>query len=204
MFDIVKKLMMARQITMEKGEIRLLGQRMIMAPAITFYYLQNIFSSNELSNKMMYYTCKVTNTRGYASGLSEHYGLKGEKLIQWMANSSQLAGWGEFELVNFDAKQKRAIVQVKNSAVATYFKKQAIPVDHMIRGYCAGVAAMVFNDNNIDMIETKCLAKGDKICEFVGKPTKEFDFNSKLITSQLDESGEIEKKLRNIAWNKKQ
>lgn len=188
---------------MEKGEILLLGQRMIMAPAVTFYYLEHALPQNELSNKLIYYACKLANTDGYAKGLFEHYNLKGEKLLQWMANSAQLAGWGEFNVINIDRENKRTVMHVNNSAIAQLFKNSKEPVDHIVRGYSAGVASLVFEDN-IDFVETKCAAMGDKYCEFISKPTKDFDFSSELVSNQLDESGEIEKRLRETAWRKKQ
>ena len=204
MFDIVKKLIMARQISMEKGEILLLNQRMVMAPAITFYYLLHALPMDDISGKWLYYACKLTNSDGYAKALYEQFGLKGDKLLQWMANSAQLAGWGEFEIIDINVQEKKSIVQVRNSAIAQWFKNSKSAVDHIVRGYNAGVAAVIFGDRDIDVVETKCSARGDRFCEFVCKPTNDFDFNSEIVSAQLDKTGEIEKRLREIAWKKKQ
>lgn len=111
---------------------------------------------------------------------------------------------GEFDVVNIDVKEKKSIIQVRNSAVAQWFKNGNSAVDDVVRGYNAGVAAVMFGDRDVDVVETKCVAKGDRVCEFVCKPTKDFDFNSEIVSAQLDKTGEIEKRLREIAWKKKQ
>jgi len=44
------------------------------------------------------------------------------------------------------------------------------PVCHFTRGFFAGAAgALKFKSENVEGVETKCVAKGDPYCEFVVK-----------------------------------
>jgi len=197
MFDVFKKLMFARQIQIEKGSLIILGQRMLILPALTFVYLQKVAPNKELMNKFIYYSCKLADVKGFASGIREKYGLTEEKLTKWMFDVAMLAGWGQFDLLSIDKEKLTMIFHVKNSPVSILFKHSTSPVDHAIRGFIAGASETLYK-KPIDTIEIKCQGMGDQYCEFITKPTKEFDFNDSLVKSQLDIKGVIAKEIKKI------
>jgi predicted hydrocarbon binding protein len=199
MFDLAKKLMMARQIKMDKGSLILLEQKMVMCPAVTFVFLPSLVGDNDIG-KHIYYACKLADEQGFTKGIRKRYGLEGGKLIQWMANIAMLGGWGDIQVMKLDMKQKRAIVQARNSPIALQYppsKSSKVPVDHIMRGYMAGAAEVAFGTPT-DFIETKCQAMGDPHCEFIAKPTDEFDKSDPRVQSQLDLTGEILSKISRI------
>jgi predicted hydrocarbon binding protein len=66
-----------------------------------------------------------------------------------------------------DFAKKEAIIRIKNSAVARQITAKE-PVCHLIRGYINGVYHSVFGTSAV-CAETKCMAKGDPVCEFHAK-----------------------------------
>lgn len=186
-----KKLMFARQIQMERGEIVLMGQRMVMLPAVTFHFLQN----KKDCKKYLYYAGKLADSIVYTEGIMKKYGLVGRKVVDWMKNSAEVGGWGQIEVKEYDSKKKRCIIHFKNPPVSFYNKKMDHNhMDDLSRGYVAGALCMAFNDN-IDTVEVKCQNLGSPFCEYVSKPTKEFDSSSPIVQEQLDLSGRIEAEL---------
>ena len=197
MFDFFKKLMLARQVQIEKGSMLLLGQRMLILPALTFVYLQKAANDKEMINKYIYYCCKLADVLGFTKGIQERYGLKHENLIKWMMDVAMLAGWGKFEIISMDTEKLTMVAHVKNSAVASLFGPSKFPIDHAIRGFIAGASEALYK-KPIDTIETKCQAMGNQYCEFITKPTKDFDFNNSLVKGQIDKIGIDIKKIKNI------
>lgn len=195
MFDVVKKLMFAKQIQLEKGCITLLGQRMVMAPASTFVYLQKLgkeCEQEELINKLIYYACKVAGYKGFAKKIIEKYNLHGSKFIKWQTDVAMLGGWGGVKHIETVIGKKYSIVHFSNSPIAKLFGHSKNAVDHAIRGYTASVAELAFKEPS-ETIETQCQAMGHKCCEIVSKPRKNFNPNDEIVKKQLDLSGKIQK-----------
>lgn len=177
MFSFVKKLIFARQLRMERGEIEMLGQRMLIIPSYTFAYMIKNSKNHVETGKFIYNACKHVNrdNAGFTYGVSRKFGLEGADLIKWMADIATMAGFGVIEIISIDEKEKRAVVHIEDSPIAKLVGHSKYPVDHPIRGYMAGAAEVVFNKNIknekkwqlYDYIETKCTASSDKICEFV-------------------------------------
>ncbi|MCK5023112.1 MAG: 4-vinyl reductase [Candidatus Aenigmarchaeota archaeon] len=177
MFNFVKKLMFARQFKMEKGEIEMLGQRMLIIPSYTFAYMIKNSTDPIESGKNMYHACKHVNMDdvGFTYEISEKFGIKGVDLIKWMADIATMAGFGIIKIVNIDEEKKTALVHIEDSPITEFIGQSKYPVDHAIRGYMAGAAEVVFNGlgkksgewKKYDYIETKCRSLSDNICEFV-------------------------------------
>lgn len=176
MFDVFKKLLLARQMSIEKGKIEMLGQRMIIAPVYTFsYIIKNAVNQDEMG-RLIYDACKHANNdpRGFTHDVSRKYKLRGEKLIRWMADIATTSGWGVINVVKVDEREKTAVVNIEDSPVAKFIGKSKHPVDHPIRGYMAGAAEVIFNDLKAnkgewvkyDYIETHCRATGNPFCSF--------------------------------------
>lgn len=177
MFDFVKKLMFARQLKMEKGRIDMLGQRMMIIPTYTFACMIKNAKDPIETGKFIYDACKHTNrdALGFTYKVSEKFGLKGADLIRWMANIATMAGFGIIEVIEINENKKTAAVHITDSPMVQIIRNSKYSVDHPIRGYMAGAAEVIFNglekDNKkwkkYDYIETKCMAKGNNVCEFI-------------------------------------
>ena len=147
--------------------------------------------------KECYYSAKLTTHNHLTSLLEKEYGLVHYKLEQWMRDVAELMGWGVFTILNVDWKKKEALITVKDSPVAKEMGRVNYAVDHVSRGATAGAISIIFR-TNIDVIESKCISKGDIVCEFVVKPNKKFSFRDKLVKQQMYNNN----KLKKLGWLK--
>lgn len=167
MFDVIKKLLFARQLSFEEGEIKLLGQNVVMTPVTIFMELYNYLKKNEPKRygDILYNITKEV-ARKYDIVLKEKYGMNPYKLAEWDVNTLGLAGLGKGELAKFDLKNKECIVRVVNSPIARQLKPAKIPIDFVIAGYIGGSGIVVFNSEKIICKEVTCEAMGHRYCEF--------------------------------------
>jgi predicted hydrocarbon binding protein len=78
-------------------------------------------------------------------------------------------GWGKPELVDLEFSPLIATIRMHYSFECVG-RSSMIPTSHFIRGHIAGLGK-VFFDKSIDVTEVRCVAKGDRFCEFVAKET---------------------------------
>jgi predicted hydrocarbon binding protein len=87
--------------------------------------------------------------------------------------------------IDLDLENKRAIVVVNNSAVGSVLKgKVKAPCDHFMRGIIAAIFWDFFNEE-VDCVESECIAMADSKCKFVVKLPHEFDFSKENVKQQL-------------------
>ena len=100
-----------------------------------------------------------------AKRLKEIFGLSDKGLIQALSQAGQATGWAITEFRQVDFKRCTATIIVKDCFEAAAWRKKPYAVCHWTRGYLAGYMSTVFS-NPVEAMETKCIAKGDKYCEF--------------------------------------
>lgn len=187
MFDFVKKLLFARELQLERGNIKLLGQILVLHPITTFKYLLEKDKNSVIAN-ILYKSGKETNQFTFTHKLRERYKVEGLKLLELMVNVAQMAGWGEFTIKKFDSKNKICLIGVSNSP---YFREYGITnsiVDHVVRGFICGALINIMKDSTLETLEIKCESNGDHHCEFLTKRKADF-------------SKEIQKKYHNqVDW----
>lgn len=125
--------------------------------------LENVFSSTAgaVIKRVMGRTCgerfwiKMTKT-----GVSRREALKHLSLQKNMEN------WGEITYQNLDFTKRSGKIIVKASFEARGLSKsRENPSCHFLSGFFTGFLSGLF-DENIAVVEEKCLAKGDPQCEF--------------------------------------
>ncbi len=182
MFDIVKKLMFAREIDFEEGEINLLGHPIIMCPIATLVEIRR-FLENIDATALLYRASKNSGL-DYMKDMKKKFGMKPRDLMKWGVNTISLAGWGKTKILNVDFDKKVARLVLEDSSFVRCYGKSKEPVDDVFRGYIAS-AATIFFRTDADAIETKCKAKGDRLCEVIAKPRGRFDTKKPGIKKQL-------------------
>jgi predicted hydrocarbon binding protein len=96
------------------------------------------------------------------------------------------SGFGLLQNIQLDFSANKAIVNVSNSAVALLLKGKArLACDHLLRGILAGIFSAAFKQD-IECVESKCLALNNNACEFVCEPAGNIDFSSKEAREQLE------------------
>jgi len=193
MYNIVKKLLFARELSLERGKISLLGHTVIMAPVSSFIEIRKYLSKFG-ATALLYEACKHSGIT-YMKTLIKKFGMKSSReLIEWGMNTISLAGWGNVELLSFNEDKKFSILILRGSEFARNYGPSKEPVDDVFRGYCAATATVVFK-TDMDVVETKCLSMGKGVCEFTVKPAKEFDLTKKSISNQLQVTNKTIKRL---------
>ena len=173
MLDVVKKLLFARQIKFEKGKIFLLGYPIVMQPAEIFVQLKKEIVKKDPKDKFLYEMSKNAGKK-YMKGISSKFKMSLSEKIKWGINSFELGGWGITEITDLKVKEFKAIIKIKNSTVAKLYGKSDVPVDDVMAGFIAGASCIYWN-KEMDVIERKCIAKGDQFCEFIVLPTEEIN-----------------------------
>jgi len=105
-----------------------------------------------------------------AKRISELYQLRGKALLEALAQAGQATGWAITEVKEIDFEGCKATIIVKEGFEAIAWREKPHAACHLTRGYLAGYLSTVFN-KSVEASETKCLARGDKYCEFVIKAT---------------------------------
>jgi predicted hydrocarbon binding protein len=192
MFDLVRKLMMARELKMEEGEIVLFGERIQMSPAQVFVNMFKGLKEPELSRVgyLQYAATKSAISEWFAN-VAKTKEIKREELLKWETNVWKTAGWGNIFFNATDFMKGRVSCRIENSPFAqTYIKifgKSKIPVCHNLRGGLAGGCIAVTGMKDIEAVEKTCMAQGSPHCEFILRPRKELEKVSDInIRKQLD------------------
>jgi len=174
MFDFVKKLLFARELQLERGNITLLNEILVLHPISTFKYLLDKDKNNIIA-KTLYISGKETNQFTFSNKVRQRYKAEGVKLLQLMVNIAQMAGWGEFTIAKYDPKNKVCVVKVINSPFYRQYGVTNAIVDHIVRGFICGALINIMKDTSLESIETKCESNEDRVCEFVTMRKDHFD-----------------------------
>ena len=104
---------------------------------------------------------------GYLSAkkFKETQNLSDTETIDFMMTMGAQIGWGHFDLIDYDFKNRKLQIRVLNSAFAGAYGDATEGVCHLINGVLSGLAAVLFGRNCMGS-ETECLAKGDPHCVF--------------------------------------
>ena len=165
MFEVMAKLLFNKQIKFDDGRLVLLGIRDSFTPLDTYLEFQKImFKSGK--EKLIYDSAKVAGFNWFKKMSELFPGITQNKASNWGIDLIALSGWGIPEIEKIDFKNKYAVFILKNSTVARGFGSSEKPVDCLFAGLLAGGMSFSLKED-LDAIETHCLAKGDKECKFV-------------------------------------
>ncbi|MDI6810964.1 MAG: hypothetical protein QMD80_04715 [archaeon] len=99
----------------------------------------------------------------WISRFHEGWGLKGDEFVKAIEEFYAELGWGKFSI-----DIEHLTISIENSFIARgYGKGEAKkPVCHFLCGYNASLITELIN-KEVDIEEKKCMAKGDRYCEFI-------------------------------------
>jgi len=161
----IKKLLFARQFLIMDGKIEVLGTPQVMLSSLALAELQII------NKKKVYSLIKDVIHKNFVS-YGKKLGAKGPDMLLNLEEIYETLGLGKLEIVDLDAKKKKAIVKVHHSPVAeTHIKnkiKSKEPVCISIAGALAGMFTFLLG-KQVDCTETDCVVLGKKFCQFMVK-----------------------------------
>ena len=155
--QFVKKLMFARQFSMEDGKIEMLGSREVMLPV-------NFVASFD---KSIYAQAKKASV-GMLQKLAKKLGLKGPTLMNTAIQIYDSYGLGKMIIKTMNGS-KSALVEVKESPIVAELRmrgeKPKAPACFLTAGVLAGTMSVILS-KDMDAKEIRCAAKGDGVCQF--------------------------------------
>ena len=150
---------------MSEGKLELLGVRTCFTPTETYVQIQR--SLEETGSQYLIYQSAKKAGYDWFKVMSEAYpGMKQSEALKWGIDIVSLAGWGITELSKVDPEQKKATFTIRNSSIAKIYGKSESSVDHLFRGLVAGGVSFILK-SELDCVESKCVAKGDTLCQFI-------------------------------------
>ncbi len=164
--NFFEKLMLARRISFSEGRITLLDQRSVIFPSdfISIYTLK--INENPDQIKALYLSAKRIVNGNFGSSIKSLYSSE-EEYPELIKKIAEFGGWGTMRFENVDMEKGTGNVIITNAPIGTYLKgKVNTPSDHLLRGFCAGGAAVAFG-KNVDALEIECVANGADKCKMI-------------------------------------
>jgi predicted hydrocarbon binding protein len=123
----------------------------------------------------------ISERFGYAKTIPDK-----KKLLEFNIGQTAMVGMGKSEWIKMDFENEVFVFKCNSTTAREYkrfFGTQKQSVDHFLRG---GVNAYVEQalKKKTFTVETKCIAMGDKCCEFIIKPIDKWNKNDPLFKEQ--------------------
>ncbi|MDE1850173.1 MAG: 4-vinyl reductase [Candidatus Micrarchaeota archaeon] len=171
--SLIENFMMARSITFKDGSISLFSNRIVMAPATFFFEFTKAIEDSPKETRSLYGSAKAS-FKEIVSKDVRTYKFSVNDYIKWLFNIAIFSGWGILTLDSLDKEKMTGIITMNNSPISEGLKGQAkLPCDHIVRGFIAGAMSIAFKQD-IDVVETECVALGSAKCKFVFRLASEF------------------------------
>ena len=110
---------------------------------------------------------RVGYSYGRAAGrAAKRQELDPERAFEAMQTLARESGWGGFNLNSGDLNAGEAGITVKDCFFCLHASEAAEPVCHVLVGLVGGMADEILNVSH-RVVEDKCIAKGDGVCEIL-------------------------------------
>jgi predicted hydrocarbon binding protein len=124
---------------------------------------------NELASTFVTGGAVILQRMGYSYGktvakLAVHNGATSDDVLDVITRHAREAGWGRMSLNSGDMNIGQARLVMRNCYFCLHWKNPQEPVCHMLGGFIAGVADEMLGKVH-RVLEQRCVAKGDAICE---------------------------------------
>jgi len=109
----------------------------------------------------------------FCKALAKRRGVKPREMVDILIKLAEMNGYGKLQLVKLDYGKKEAIFHMRHlpsELIATNGTKGKV-ADRYWAGMLASGASWIF-DEDVDAVETRCVADGKESCEFVVNPSK--------------------------------
>lgn len=180
MFEVTRKLLMLRELKLEKGETSLFGVRIIGIPAQIIASMLRIAENKNRYKKIanLQYEASKRAVMRWFYECKQRTKLKGDELLKWMNMIFRVGGWGVPEIKISDLKAGRVKFVVSNSAVAAiYLKKYGrsnYPVCCIVSGGTAGCSSHLVG-KTYEVEEISCMTQGHPVCVHVSYEKNQSD-----------------------------
>ncbi|MDA4123933.1 MAG: hypothetical protein OK438_00590 [Thaumarchaeota archaeon] len=155
-------------VDVEHGTIRRKedGIRMMAVGSIGWATIEK-----ELASTFMTGSAVILQRMGYSNGrylgrLAKTREVAPQGAYEALQGFARELGYGEMRLVGGDLYGGQARILVKNCFFCLHIRDSTDPVCNLLGGVIGGVADEIIGSTH-RVVEEKCVAKGDNICEFL-------------------------------------
>lgn len=172
LFDIFR---LAKELDLKDGEIRIMKTPVCFTLThILAGFQKDLIESIgfEKAYFQLYETNKSGSKKYNESFIKRHNFTDKRKVLNWQIKIVTMGGWGKFEVMYIDLKEKKLRIKFDDSPFPKLYGKSKYPVCILPTGFTAGGASANFGVD-LDGLETKCMAMGDPFCEIMFAAPKE-------------------------------
>lgn len=156
----------------EEGHIIVIGEYGFLLPMRVFLQLNEMLKKRLKDKGKFMYDLGKFQVEEAIKRYKKAFGIQKldrTKVVEFFLQPTRLMGLGNLEAKNLDyEKGEGTYIMFENAAAKLYLMtrgKTKKPIDHFLCGVIAsGIKS--FSGKNIECIETKCIACGDKFCQF--------------------------------------
>jgi len=172
----LKRLLMARQAQFVEGDVKLFTMPFFLYPV---EHHVSMFSKLQKAYGAKGTTIIFESGKDTSLALMKYFQSKFSmgpsiELVNLWKNVFESSGLGEMEMVTLKPTEGQAIVRLKNSPFAKKYVetngRSKGPVDYHIAGMLTGLVQGLAGKKKVMCKETKCIASGAPLCEFVCSP----------------------------------
>lgn len=162
--NFLAKLLLTKQLKIGEGEIKLKYINLIMIPSIFLYKLTKYYIENNKLN-LLYLLGWICGFFVMNDLIKIFKPKSVEQIYRLGMDFAESVGIGIYKTHNYYPGRYTYFI-IYNNPFAKWFEKFQEPVDYFISGIMAGGGCFV-HKSICQNIELKCIAKGDKFCEFL-------------------------------------
>lgn len=175
MSRFLTKLMQTGQFTFEEGHIRMLGEYVLLFPSGVVVHMYDVLlkklgrkKTGKLLEEMGRYQVEAAAKR-YLKRYSFSE-LSKSKIMDFTTKILNSTGWGMIEVSRMSMKNRSAQVIVRESTLPTKWlmlhkNNSKKPIDFWLKGLIKEHFTVIFG-SKVKVVESKCIACGDKYCAF--------------------------------------
>ena len=192
---LLRKVLGFKAMVHKNGKFYLWGVPCSIVPLFSFSYIQRLLEKKygKKDAATILYSLGVLQTKVGFDLISDKFGYAKTykdkvELLKFITGQAATVGNGDYTWTRIDLKNNIFIVKSlcpHGEHYRRFFGLQKEPTDHFIRGECATMVEKAFNIKNSFCVEKRCIAKGDKYCEFVVRPFEDFDKKDPLVKDIL-------------------
>lgn len=168
-----KKLIMARQLTLEDGRIEEFGVRMAFLPTYTITKLvEEMYADDPAAAFDHLFETGRAHGHYVFEEVGEAHDVPRNRFVQETVESANVLGLGEVTAEQVNTETGKIVLRVEDSPFAETFPKSDVladvdrPVDDLMRGMIHGIAEKMF-DAPATSHESQCEFQGDPFCRIV-------------------------------------
>lgn len=168
MFEFARKLMLSRKLKMERGELELLDQEVLIIPKNLLRRIIEVYAEQPGLERDIYRIMKES-VREFSAEIDSDHSFTPRELLDTLLKLTELNGYGNIEVVNYNPEDKMVSFMIKNLPSERMRDQYSFKADTYWAGMLAGGVSYIFQAD-IDAVETQCVVEGENQCEFLAAP----------------------------------